>query len=201
MSNWNLDLVQNCKELIFNANLPIILLFIFVLYTWKNKFKKIFKISLTVILLLFMFFCFHFTPNILMHIILSAEDKLVETNYIATKNLIEIPSCIKKSNGIVILGAGDTYADTPSHYGMTRLLGFIELLNNSKETNLWKRNKNPIVFSGGFTNKDSSLSEAQVLKKYATFIYGNKSKYNITRNWVAAGGKFVIKFVIFFTKN
>ena len=143
--------------------------------------KKIKIIFIFAILCLFIS-CFNFIPCLLMFIMLSPNDKILETDFASQKinNLIQIPACAKNINGIVVLGAGTTYAESPGHYSLMRLLGFINLLNLSPDTILWKNQKTPIIFSGGFTNKSNKQSEAQVLKKYAFFIYGKKmSEFNV----------------------
>lgn len=174
-SHWNLNLAISLKEIFFNASLPIFLLFIiFISYTQRKRLTKVTRFLFTFTTFLWVFFCFHYTPQILMYFLLSSNDKTLEKNFPITKHLINIPSCVENAHGIIVLGAGASYTSSPSSQSLTRILGLIDLLKQSSQENFWRTNKTPIIFSGGFTNPMINLSEAQVLKNYATYIYGNK---------------------------
>ena len=89
-----------------------------------------------------------------------------------TNNLIQIPNCIHEAKGVVILGAGISFAEIPSFYSLTRILGTVEFLQKTNPIMHWDKNKYPILFSGGITSLESPISESDVFAKYALTFYG-----------------------------
>ncbi len=169
---WNLELAQNLKDLFFGGGLPTIILFICFIAVVKSDLHKIIKILMTFSTIMFLFFCFHFTPNTLLNLLLNPKEKQVEKNYNETHKLIYPSICAQNTNAIVILGGGVTYAHTPSESTLTRLLGLKELLQDKIFYEKWRKKQFPIIFTGGHTEPKIEESEAHLLKKYALFLMG-----------------------------
>lgn len=182
MTTWNLALAQNMKELIFNASLPIILLVFCLIRVYKSNINKKIKYLFSFAVFLLSFFCFYFTPQVLGYFLLSVDDKKLEKYFDSNNSatFIQIPACVQNAKGIIVLGAGSSYMNTPSFYGITRIIGLIELLKTSSQSNLWQRNKTPLIFSGGFTTSYTNFSEAQILKNFSEKLESKiLSKFNV----------------------
>lgn len=180
ISNWNFELISLAKEFAFNAGFFVTLLAICCLFLWIGIFYKLMKIFFTFVLSLFILACFQGTPNFLLNRLLSDEDKQLQQEFSSQKNhpLIAnpLPDCVHDAKGIVLLGGGVFPAGYLSYSSQERLLGLVSLLKKSPEQKMWRKEKIPIVLSGGSPDKNSTTSEAQAIQKYALYIYGEGFK-------------------------
>ncbi|WP_397601563.1 YdcF family protein [Silvanigrella sp.] len=181
ISNWNLDLKNYVKEFTFDAGLPSVMLLLCCLLLWLCIFRKLMKILLTFASIFIILICFKKNPDYLSNFLLSAESKKLQNqNFLNQKiELIPdpIPNCANHANAIVILGAGIYQKDLPSIVSQTRLLGLTELLKESNYKNHWESSKTPIIITGGFTNKYIPQSEAQAMKEFIHYTYGNSANH------------------------
>lgn len=178
-SQWNPQLAEYIKEFMFNAGLPILTLTITCLLYSVAKWKKLSKILVTLSFLFFFVFCFRFNPDILTSFLLNPTEKKLEKNYSSNKleTLINPPNCISHAEGIVVLGGGTMYTNTPADFAMARILGLIELLKFFEKNESWKKKKIPIVFSGGFTDNYLPFSEAKILEQTTKKYYPSNHHY------------------------
>jgi uncharacterized SAM-binding protein YcdF (DUF218 family) len=167
------------KEFTFDAGLPSILLILSCILLWFCVFRKIVKLLFTFASIFIIFICYKGTPTALSKPLLSEEGKQLQSkqNMDLNGTLIPnpLPSCIQNAKGIVVLGAGIYQKDVPSIVTQVRLLGLVSLFRNSKKDEEWIEEKIPIIFTGGITNVSLSQSEAQAMKEFMRYIYGNKT--------------------------
>ncbi len=179
ISNWNLEFMSYVKEFTFDAGLPSLLLILSCILLWLCVFRKFVKLLFTFASIFIIFICYKGTPNILSKPLLSDEGKKLQSKQNMSLNVTLIPSplpsCVQDAKGIVVLGAGIYQKDIPAIVTQIRLLGFVKLLRTSRKEIEWIEKKTPIVFTGGVTNASISQSEAQAMKEFMNYIYGNKT--------------------------
>jgi uncharacterized SAM-binding protein YcdF (DUF218 family) len=179
---WNLNLAFVLKNFLFNAGLPILLLFFVSFSIWKAKIsllsKRIFFFSFIFLTLS----SYKNTPEFLLSFLLNKNEKEFEKTYSPNNpnSIVQIPTCIDDASAIVVLSGGISQTLAPQPYSLTRLQGLTVFLNKTENNHHWKTNKTPIIFSGGLTESNVSISEANVLNTYAKYLYGEKfSDFNI----------------------
>ncbi len=179
ISNWNLELMGYVKEFTFDAGLPSILLIVSCILLWFCIFRKFVKLLFTFASIFIIIICYQGTPNILSKPLLSDDGKKLQSKENLALNVTLIPkplpSCVQDAKGIIVLGAGIYQKDIPAIVTQNRLLGFVNLVRSSRKEFEWIEEKIPIVFTGGVTNAYISQSEAQAMREFMGYIYGNKT--------------------------
>lgn len=179
ISNWNLEFMKYVKEFTFDAGLPSILLILSCIFLWFCVFRKFVKLLFTFVSIFIILICYQGTPGILSKPLLSEEGKILQSkqNMNLNNSLIPnpLPKCIQDAKGIIVLGAGVYQKDIPAIVTQARLLGLTRLFHISKKDEEWIAEKTPIVFTGGVTNRYLSQSEAQAMKEFIKYTYGDKA--------------------------
>lgn len=177
ISNWNLELKNYVKEFTYDAGLPSVILIICCLLLWLCIFKKLMKILLTFASLFIILICFKKTPDFLSNFLLSPDAKRLQAQNLVNKKIelipFPLPNCVQKAKAIVVLGAGIYQKDIPAIVSQTRLLGLTNLLKKSNHNKAWISKETPILFTGGYTNKNIPQSEAAAMKEFINYAYGS----------------------------
>ncbi len=179
ISTWNLELKNYLKDFSYDAGLPIIILIICCILLWLCIGKKITKILVTFSTFLIVIFCFKKTPEIISKPLLFENNK--NEKLVKVDNLIipqKLPACVQAAKAIIVLGAGVYQENLPGINTQLRLLGLSQLFKKMDKNELIKLQM-PIVFTGGYTNKNVHQSEANAMKIFLNYFYTKKNELNI----------------------